>query len=169
MALSYMGVDVLPKDFRGESDSVEGTNGDTLLTEKGVHVEKAKKKTIEEFERMYDRYENDVDGTFSPILIYTNYMSYDKDTKKPKQSNHWLTVYDRDPEDDGWYCVLDPGFGDYARIRFEEDETGNIYIAEYQYKRSEKGKWQTSERYGPSIKKEHEFDYSMMKIIQYHK
>ena len=168
MALSYMGVDVLPKDFRGES-SVEGTNGDTLLKEKGVHVEKAKKKTIEEFERMYDRYENDVNGTFSPILIYTKYMSYDKNTKKPKQSNHWLTVYDRDPEDDGWYCVLDPGFGDYARIRFEEDETGNIYIAEFQYKKSEKGEWQTSERYGPSIKKEHEFDYSMMKIIQYKK
>ncbi len=149
MALSYMGVDIKPKDFIGGSESVEGV--DSFLAGYHIKAHRSASPQVSSFEQYYARFLKDAGtGRFSPVILYT----------KKSGNPHWITVIGQDSSDSSYYWVLDSGTGNYAQVKFKEDGD-KLQIEKYRYKVSEGAAWKEDTRYGET--------YAMIKIMQYEK
>lgn len=127
MAASYMGVNALPRV------ASSFTAFQAYIKAQGFTVATDNDCSLSVFVRWYDDYARDVDGAFSPVVIYTEYGL----------SRHAFVVIGRDAEAHDLFYIADSGSTSYVnRVRLAEED-GLLYVAQYEF-----ADGRVDERYG---------------------
>lgn len=147
MALSYMGITALPKNFNPTlspyapyAESLGCTTaGDDNETRGSLYS-----ISLSEFKKWYERYANDTTGKYSPIILHTYYNG----------GMHAFAVFGRDANDNDFYYIVDSGTGYHVgKVKLAEVD-GYIRIKEYRNSNN-----QVVSKYSSS--------YKMMGVWQY--
>ncbi len=124
MALSYMGVTALPKNFNPTACPYAPYAESMGITTRGNDSESsgsAYSISMATFEEWYAKYANDTVGKYSPIVLHM----------KNNGSIHAFAVFGRDKNDSDYYYIVDSGTGDHiSKVKIVEVD-GKIRIGEY--------------------------------------
>ena len=156
MALSYMGIDLLPKDMgdhcpegyeqdaRAKDSSCNTRGGSTDATDSQYDI------TYDRFLELYNDYASDNEGKYSPVVIHTAY----------RKGSHAFIVVGHDQNDPEYFYVVDSGHGDrLGRVKFTQE--GPMKVAEYQ--KLDGKNWVTL------VDNKYSTDYNLMGVWQYYK
>lgn len=141
MALSYMGIDLLPKDMVGDHCKTgykeDARAKDSSCNTRGESTNYAGteyKMTYDEFLELYNDYASDEEGKYSPVVIHTVREVWSKEDKKFVKKTHAFIVVGHDQSDPDYFYVVDPGHGNNdgtGRIKLTQE--GQMRVADYQW------------------------------------
>ena len=146
MALSYMGIDVLPKDMGNhcttgyEADAKAKDSSCKTRGESTNYAGKEYEMTYDEFLDLYNDYASDEEGKYSPVVIHTVRWVWSKNDKKFVQRTHAFIVVGHDQSNPDYFYVVDPGHGNNGGTgRIKLTQEGQMRVADYQCYKD--GKW----------------------------
>ena len=146
MALSYMGIDLLPKDMGDNCKT--GYKEDASAKDSSCNTRgRSTNSGGEEYEMNYDKflelyndYASDEEGKYSPVVIHTVRWVWSKDDKKLVQRTHAFIVVGHDQSNPDYFYVVDPGHGNNGGTgRIKLTQEGQMRVADYQCYKD--GKW----------------------------
>ena len=146
MALSYMGIDLLPKDMGDHCKT--GYKEDARAKDSSCNTRgRSTNSGGEEYEMNYDKflelyndYASDEEGKYSPVVIHTVRWVWSKDDKKFVQRTHAFIVVGHDQSNPDYFYVVDPGHGNNGGTgRIKLTQEGQMRVADYQCYKD--GKW----------------------------
>ena len=146
MALSYMGIDLLPKDMGDNCKT--GYKEDASAKDSSCNTRgRSTNSGGEEYEMNYDKflelyndYASDEEGKYSPVVIHTVRWVWSKDDKKFVQRTHAFIVVGHDQSNPDYFYVVDPGHGNNGGTgRIKLTQEGQMRVADYQCYKD--GKW----------------------------
>ena len=150
MALSYMGIDLLPKDMVGDHCKTgykeDASAKDSSCNTRGRSTNSAGEEyemTYDKFLELYNDYASDEEGKYSPVVIHT--VRWVKITNKDGKEEwvrktHAFIVVGHDQSDPDYFYVVDPGHGENGGTgRIKLTQEGQMRVADYQCYKD--GKW----------------------------
>ncbi len=158
MALSYMGIDLLPKDLNKEGTVYHGYAKDAERQDPSCNTRGGSTNstgsqypmTYDRFLEMYNDYASDNGDKYSPVVIHTQY----------RKGSHAFIVVGHDQTDPEYFYVVDSGHRErFGRVKLTQE--GQLKVAEYQI--LDGNNWVTL------IDNKYSTEYNLMGVWQYYR
>ncbi|MDO4384604.1 MAG: C39 family peptidase [Clostridia bacterium] len=172
MALSYMGIDLLPKDMGDHCKTgykEDARAKDSSCNTRGRSTNSAGEEyemTYDKFLELYNDYASDEEGKYSPVVIHTvrlvNIATEDGKEEWVRRT-HAFIVVGHDQSDPDYFYVVDPGHGNNGGTgRIKLTQEGQMRVADYQCYKD--GKWTSLHE-----KTRYSDDCNLIGVWQYYK
>ncbi len=172
MALSYMGIDLLPKDMGDHCKTgykEDARAKDSSCNTRGRSTNSAGEEyemTYDKFLELYNDYASDEEGKYSPVVIHTvrRVKITTEDGKEEwVRKTHAFIVVGHDQSDPDYFYVVDPGHGNNGGTgRIKLTQEGQMRVADYQCYKD--GKWTSLHE-----KTRYSDDCNLIGVWQYYK